>query len=141
MSAGLTAGADELWSLAGHEGRACWVWAALEADTRRVIGMAVGGRSGETARRLWDVPPCRHRAIICTDFRSADRAAIPAGRHAAGGKEAWLTCHVERFGCTLRQRCSRFVRETLSFAKCPRNHLGALWYFIRLYNRTRRCRP
>ena len=117
-----------------------WVWAALDADTRQVVGMVVGDRSEDTARRLWDVLPCRcrDRAVVCTDFWSADLAAIPAERHAAAGKEAGLTCGVERFWCTARQRCSRLVRTTLSFSKCPRNHLGALWYFIRHYNVSKR---
>ncbi len=132
-----------MWSLVGHKGRVHWVWAALDADTRQVVGMVVGDRSEGTARRLWDVRPCRSRdrAIVGTDFWAADRAAIPAERHAAGGKDAGLTCQVERFGCTVRQPCGRLVRKALSFSKCPRNHLGALWHFIRLYNRTRRCRP
>ena len=119
------------------------MWAALDARTRQVVGMVAGDRSEDTARRLWDVLPCRdrYRAIVCTDFWSAYLAAIPEERHAAAGKEAGQTCHIERFWCTARQRCGRLVRKTLSFSKCPRNHLGALWYFIRLYNRTRRCRP
>ncbi len=132
-----------MWSFVGHKGQVCWVWAALDAGTCQVVGMVVGDRSENTARRLWDVLPCRYRdrAIVCTDFSSAYLAAIPADRHAAGGKEAGLTCHIERFWNTLRQRCSRLVRKTLSFSKCPRNHLGALWYFIRLYNRSLRNRP
>jgi insertion element IS1 protein InsB len=119
------------------------VWAALDADTRQVVAMVVGDRSADTARRLWDALPAayRDRAVVCTDFWDAYLAAVPDERHARAGKEAGLTAHVERFWCTLRQRCGRFVRRTLSFSKCPRNHLGALWYFIRLYNRTRRCRP
>lgn len=119
------------------------MWAALDADTRQVVAMVVGDRSEGTARRLWDALPAayRDRALVCTDFWSSYRAAVPAERHAAAGKGAGLTNHVERFWCTLRQRCARVVRKTLSFSKCPRNHLGALWYFIRLYNRTRRCRP
>ena len=136
----MTLEADELWSFVGHKGRVCWVWAALDADTRQVVGMVAGDRSEDTARRLWDVLPCRYRdrAIVCTDFWSAYRAAIPEERHAAAGKEAGLTAHIERFWCTARQRCSRLVRKTLSFSKCPRNHLGALWHFIRHYNVSRR---
>ncbi len=105
--------------------------------------MVVGDRSGDTARRLWDVLPCRYRdgATVRTDFWSADLAAVPAERHAAGGKEAGLTCGIERFGCTARQRCGRLVRTTRSFAECPRSHLGALEYVIRLYSHSRLCRP
>jgi insertion element IS1 protein InsB len=31
---------------------------------------------------------------------------------------------------------ARSVRKTLSFSKCVLNHLGALWYFIRHYNKS-----
>ena len=134
---------DELWSFVRGKHRVRWVWAALDTDTRQVVGMVVGDRSEDTARRLWAALPAgyRDRATICTDFWSAYLAAVPEERHAAAGKEAGLTNHIERFWCTLRQRCARLVRKTLSFSKCDRNHVGALWYFIRLYNRTRRCRP
>ncbi len=133
---------DELWPFVGGKARVRWVWAALNADTRQVVAMVVGDRSEDTARRLWAALPAgyRDRAIACTDFWSAYRAAVPEERHAAAGKEAGLTCGIERLWCTLRQRCGRFVRKALSFSKCDRNHVGALWYFIRLYNRSRRCR-
>ena len=135
--------ADEPWSFVGGKARVRWVWAALDADTRQVVAMVVGDRSEDTARRLWAARPAgyRDRAVVCTDCWSAYLAAVPEERHAAAGKEAGLTNHIERFWCTLRQRCARLVRKTLSFSKCDRNHVGALWYFIRLYNRTRRCRP
>jgi IS1 family transposase len=71
---------------------------------------------------------------VLTDFLASYRVVIPAARHRAVGGDSGLTAHVERFWLTLRQRCARFVRKTLTFPKCPRNHLGALWYFIRLYN-------
>jgi IS1 family transposase len=130
-----------LWSFVGDKGCRVWVWVALDADTRQVVGMVVGDRSDDTARRLWDALPPAYRAgaVVCTDWLPAYRAVVPEERHAAAGKEAGLTNHVERFWCTLRQRCGRFVRKTLSFSKCARNHLGALWHFIRLYNRSIRC--
>jgi insertion element IS1 protein InsB len=71
---------------------------------------------------------------VLTDFPASYRVAIPRARHRAVGKGTGPTAHVERFCLTLRQPCARFVRKTLSYSKCERNHLGALWYFIRLYN-------
>ena len=126
----------------GDKGCQAWVWAALDADTRQVVAMVVGDRSEGTAGRLWDALPPAYRdgAVFCTDFLPAYRAVFPEERHAAAGKEAGLTNHIERFWLTLRQRCARFVRKTLSFSKCRRNHLGALWYFVRLYNQDIRCR-
>ncbi len=133
---------DELWSFVRGKHRVRWVWAAVDTDTRQVVAMVVGDRSEDTARRLWAALPAgyRDRASVCTDFWGAYRAAVPADQHLPGGKDSGLTAHVERFWCTLRQRCSRFVRKTLSFSKCDRNHLGALWYVIRLYNRSCWCR-
>ncbi len=134
----MTVQADELWSFVGPKAEVWWVWAAVDADTRPAVAMVAGDRSEGTARQLWAALPAayRDRAIVFTDFWSADRAAVPEDPHAAGGKESGLTCRVERFGCTARQRISRLVRKSLSFAKCDRTHLGALWYFVRHYNQS-----
>jgi insertion element IS1 protein InsB len=51
-----------------------------------------------------------------------------------------LTQPIERFNNTFRQRCSRLVRQTLSFSKKLANHIGALWYFIHHYNAQRRAK-
>jgi IS1 family transposase len=131
--------ADELWSFVGAKREKWWVWVALDKATRQVVAMAAGDRSERTAQCLWDALPdgYRDRAIVATDFLAAYRAVVPEDRHAPAGKEAGLTTHVERFFGTLRQRCARFVRKTLSFSKKWENHVGALWYFIRLYNKSR----
>ena len=112
------------------------MWVALDPQTRQVVARVCGDRSEATARDLWDALPDEYRdgATVATDFLAQYRAVVPEERHAAAGKEAGLTAHVERFWLTLRQRCGRFVRKTLSFSKCDRNHTGALWYFIRLDN-------
>lgn len=49
-------------------------------------------------------------------------------RHRAIGKNSGKTNLIERFNCTLRQRVSRLVRDTLSFSKKLDNHIGAIWY-------------
>lgn len=75
--------------------------------------------------------------VVSTDFLASYPVVIPAPRHRAVGKDTGRTAHVERFGLAPRQRRARLVRKALPFSKCARNHLGALWYFIRLYNRSR----
>ncbi len=126
--------ADELWRFVADKRYVRWVWVALDAGTRQVVAMVVGDRSERTARQLWAALPheYRDRATIHTDFLAQYRAVVPAAHHVAAGKEAGLTNRVERFGCTLRQRRARFVRKTLSFSGCPLNHVGALWYFVRI---------
>ena len=116
-----------------------WVWVALDADTRRVVAMIVGDRSEFTAKCLWESLPAAYRegATVHTDFLAAYAAVIPSGQHAPAAKGEGRTNHVERFWCTLRQRCARLVRKTLSFSKCELNHIGAIWFLIHLYNSSR----
>ena len=107
-------------------------WVALDRDTRRVLG----DRSAATAQRLWDAVHvgARDDGVVFTDFLASYGAVVPEHQHQAVGKETVETARIEQIWLTLRQRCARFVRKTLSFSKCERNHIGALWYFIRLYN-------
>ncbi len=120
----------------GKKRQVSWIWVALDSATRRVVAMTVGDRSEATARCLWEALPqaYRDKAMVFTDFWKSYAAVIPWGQHVECGKGDGMTNHIERFWCTVRQRCSRFVRKTLSFSKCPINHIGALWYFIHHYN-------
>jgi len=52
----------------------------------------------------------------------------------AVGKNSGRTNLIEWFNCTLRQRVSRLVRDTLSFSKKLDNPIGAIWYFVHHYN-------
>jgi len=128
---------DELWSFVDHKGNKQWVWLALDADTREVIGCYIGDRSRESARALWQSLPGVYRqcATVYTDYWEAYETVIPAKRHRAVGKDSGLTSYIERFNNTLRQRVSRLVRKTLSFSKKLENHVGAIWNFIHEYNR------
>jgi len=112
------------------------VWTALDSRTRQVVGMVAGDRDKFTARCLWELlpPEYRQRTIVVTDLLLVYQAVVPEDGHATEGKEMGLTAHIERFLDTLRQRCARLVRRTLSFSRRMENHVGAFWYFIRHYN-------
>ena len=132
----MTLECDELWSFVGSKRQQQWVWLAINRETREIVGMAIGSRTRVTARKLWKSLPTIYRqcAICYTDFWQAYEAVLPSKRHRPVGKESGQTNHIERFNNTLRQRCSRLVRKTLSFSKKMANHIGALWYFIHDYN-------
>lgn len=132
----LTLELDEMWSFVCRKRGKQWVWIALDADTREVIGLYVGDRSRQSARALWESLPGVYRqcAVCYTDYWEAYESVLPAKRHRAVGKESGKTNHVERFNNTLRQRVSRLVRKTLSFSKKLENHIGAIWYFVHDYN-------
>ena len=113
---------DELWSFVGNKRTQCWLWLALEVETRLVVGCAIGPRTDKTAQALWhSLPPqYRQRAVLYTDFWQSYPKVFPTKRHRPVGKETGLTNHVERLNNTLRQRCARLVRKTLSFSKSSR---------------------
>ena len=126
---------DELWSFVAKKTNQTWVWIALCRCTRQVIAYAIGDRSQETCRRLWEAVPAAYRASHCfTDFWGAYQAVLPEEQHTAVGKETGETTHVERWNNTLRQRLARFVRKTLSFSKSGIMHEACLRLFLHRYN-------
>lgn len=133
---------DELWSFVGKKAHQVWLCLALDADTRLIVGVAIGPRDKATAEALWFSlgPEYRQRAVCFTDFYAVYASVLPSKRHKAVGKETGKTAYIERFNNTLRQRCARLVRKALSFSKKRANHLGAIWYFIHDYNARIRAR-
>ena len=125
-----------MWSFVGHKGDKQWIWLAIDASTREIVGVYIGERSEMGARGLWDsLPPVyRQCAVAYSDFWAAYACVFPSKRHRAVGKETGKTNYIERFNCTMRQRISRLVRKTLSFSKKIENHVGAIWFFIHHYN-------
>ena len=65
----LTVQMDELWSFVDDFGNEQWVWLALDAATREIVGLHIGDRSGNSALALWQsLPPIyRQCAVIYTD--------------------------------------------------------------------------
>jgi IS1 family transposase len=129
---------DELWSFVLKKTKQAWIWIALCRKTRQVVAYAVGDRSEQTCRTLWEAIPQAYRTGQCyTDFWKAYQAVIPEEQHTAAGKETGETAHVERWNNTLRQRLARFVRKTLSFSKSLLMHEACLRLFLHRYNRER----
>lgn len=126
---------DELWSFVWAKAFQAWIWIALCRKTRQVIAYAIGDRSEETCRELWNRIPGDYQTGYCyTDFWRAYQAVIPEEQHSAVGKETGETAHVERWNNTLRQRVGRFVRKTLSFSKSTLMHDVCLRLFLHRYN-------
>ncbi|MBD2305702.1 hypothetical protein H6G17_09270 [Chroococcidiopsis sp. FACHB-1243] len=76
----------------------------------------------------------RQCAVLYTDRWSAYPTVLPSQRHCPVDKDSGFTSYIERFNCTLRQRVSRLVRESLSFSKQLDNHIAAIWSFVHDYN-------
>ncbi|MEG4175172.1 IS1 family transposase [Microcoleus sp. S13_C3] len=127
---------DELWSFVDSKGNQQWVWLALDAQTREIVGVHIGDRSAVSAQALWNsMPPVyRQCAVIYTDHWSAYDSVLPSKRHLSVDKDSGLTSYIERFNCTIRQRVSRLVRKSLGFSKKLENHIAAIWQFVHHYN-------
>ena len=77
----LTVQMDELWSFVDDKGNEQWVWLALDAQTREIVGVQIGDRSAVSAQALWNsLPPIYrslrshlHRPLECL-WRSATQA-------------------------------------------------------------------
>ena len=132
----LTIQCDEMWSFVSNKDNKQWIWLAIDASTKEIVGVYISKRDQAGAQGLWDyLPPVyRQCAVSYTDFWSAYGTVFPQKRYKAVGKETGLKNYIERFNNTMRQRISRLVRKTLSFSKKLSNHIGAIWYFIHEYN-------
>ena len=132
----LTVQIDELWSVVNHKNNKPWVWRAIDAKTREIIGSHWGDRSQASAKALWDsLPPVYRQCAVCyTDFWEAYQGILPSKRHRAVHKNTGKTNLIERLNGTLRPRISRLVRSSLSFSKNLTNHIEAIWYFAHHYN-------
>ncbi len=69
----LTVQMDELWSFVDDKDHDQWVWLALDAETREIVGVYIGDRSGASAQALWMSLPAVYRqcAVIYTDRLSS----------------------------------------------------------------------
>lgn len=125
-----------MWSFVGSKDNKQWIWLAIDADSREIVGVFIGYRSRQAAKALWQSLPAVYRqcAICYADFWEAYEQVLPRKRHRAVGKETGKTSYIEPFNNTLRQRVGRLVRKTLSFSKKLSNHIGAVWYFAHHYN-------
>ncbi|MCH8292917.1 hypothetical protein IH992_17635 [Candidatus Poribacteria bacterium] len=108
----------------------------MDVSSRQIIAFHVGDRSRISAKALWKSIPQRYQkhATFYTDGFCAYEGVIPQKQHRVVKKQKRITNHIERFNCTLRQRVSRLVRQSLSFSKKLANHIGAIKYFICHYN-------
>ncbi len=131
--------ADEIWSFVDNKDNKQWIWLAMNVSNRQIIGLHIGDRSTESAKKLWDSihPYFKDSCIFFTDYYKPYQNVIPEQKHIPINKsyKSRFTNHIERFNNTIRQRCSRLVRLTLSFSKKLENHIGAIKYFIADYNK------
>ena len=81
---------DELWSFVDHKREKQWVWLAMDAQTREIVGVHIGDRSASSAQALWQsMPPYRQCALPCTDFWSAYEQVKPVQPTSSSRQRNW----------------------------------------------------
>lgn len=61
----MTIECDELWSFVDTKRNKQWVWLAIDADTREIVGVYIGARDEAVARQLWhSLPPVYRHARL-----------------------------------------------------------------------------
>lgn len=114
---------DEMCSFVGRKAHKRWLWTVMGRRTRQIVAYAIGDRSEETCRRLWEQIPASYRHCRSfSDFWEAYSKVFPKQTHRPVDKKSGEVNHQERWYCTLRQSCARFARKTLSFSKSDAIH-------------------
>ncbi|MCP4709967.1 MAG: IS1 family transposase [Planctomycetes bacterium] len=131
---------DEAWSFVYRKTNKRWLWTALCRRTRKIIAFVIGDHSYETCVKLWNnIPNDYKQCHTFSDFWHAYELVFPEETHRSVGKETGETAHMERWYNTLRQRCARYVRRTLSFSKSEQWHCEVTNWFIVDYNLSLNC--
>lgn len=71
-----------MWSFVGSKANKQWIWLAIDADSREIVGVFVGARSRQGAKGLWQSLPSVYRqcAVCYTDFWSAYEQVLSSKR-------------------------------------------------------------
>jgi IS1 family transposase len=78
------------------------LWTAQCRRTRQIVAHAVGDRSQDTGRELWQAVPLAYRGCtLYTDHWEAYTLCLPPHQHLPSGKSSGLTTHQERWYNTL----------------------------------------
>lgn len=76
-----------------------WVWLAVNAVTREMVGVYINARDEQGSQGLWNsLPPVTLQcAIAYTDFWAAYVTILPSTRHRMVGKETGKASYIEGF--------------------------------------------
>ena len=123
---------DELVSFVGEKWFKRWLWTAQCRRTRQIVAYAIGDRSQDTCRLLWQTIPVAYRSLsMFTDRWEAYQLVLPPDQHHPVNKGSGLTNHQERWYNTLRQWIGRYTRRTLAFSKEDKIHdLITRWFIL-----------
>jgi IS1 family transposase len=128
---------DECWTYVRQRSNKRWLWVALCRRTRQIVAFVIGDRSAKTCARLWAKIPSEYREKQSfSDFWKSYRPVFEQDpTHEQVGKGSGELSHVERFFGLIRQRLSRYARETRAASQTERMLHLRTKLFVDTYNR------
>jgi transposase-like protein len=60
---------DEMWSFVGSKGNKQWIWLAIDALTKEIVGVYIGSRDELGAKKLWNSLPPVYRQCARSLYR------------------------------------------------------------------------
>ncbi len=121
-----------MWTFVKSKSNEVWIWLALEVNSRKIIGYAVGDRSVYTFKKLWNgiSDKIKQKAIFFTDRWDAYNL-IPYKQRIIRKRG---NNHIERLFLTLRNDNPRFMRKTIRFSKSIEMLQNSLKLWTHYYN-------
>ena len=89
--------AEEMHTYVSNQSIVPWLWLALDAKTREMIGVHLGTRDAPSAQTLFKSLPAVYRqcAICYTDQLASYSVVFPKTRHRSANKGLGKTNHIE----------------------------------------------
>jgi insertion element IS1 protein InsB len=103
---------DEMWTFVGKKEEKSWIWLVYSKMTQRVLGVYIGNRGQESAKKL--IEQVENMKLYCTDNWDAYNKAIDGSKREIGKRN---TQDIERFNLNMRMWLARLVRRTIKFSK------------------------
>ena len=125
---------DEMWSFVGDKSHQCWLWWAIDHNTKIVLAYCFGTREHKCLDELLVLlAPFKVKTLYCDD-NFAYKSHVVDSRVVSG--KCNTQC-IERKHLSLRTWCSRLVRKGIRFSKSRLMHVTVVgliinfWFFKR----------
>ena len=118
---------DEQWSFVGNKKQQRWLFYAWEPRFKKVIAHALGRRTIETLKLLYERLLPYNFSFYCTDDWKPYANILPEYKHIIG---KLFTQRIERENLNLRTRIKRLVRKTICFSRSIEIHDKVIGEYI-----------
>jgi len=107
---------DEMWGRVYCKKTPCWLWHAINHDTKEIIAYAFGSRKSEVLKELWATLNDLELDIVAvfSDDNFAYHEIVPSNILQTGKRN---TQRIERKHLTFRTRLKRLARKTICYSK------------------------